>query len=173
LRGGAPCAVPAGRPSARAPSGPDRVKLALICRPFSFHGGVETATAGLLRELIERGYSVDLVSTGRQADVPGARVRRLPALRQPSTLRFLSFALAARFAVRNRGYDLVQSHERCLLQDVYRAGEGTHRGYLEAMGRARARLGPHHRLICALEKRIFGLRAARHVVAISRRARTG
>ena len=25
--------------------------LAMICRPFSFYGGVETATAGLLGEL--------------------------------------------------------------------------------------------------------------------------
>ena len=59
---------------------------------------------------------------------------------QPSTLRFLWFALAARRAVRREGYDLVQSHERCLTQDVYRAGEGTHSGYLEAMGRRGHRL---------------------------------
>jgi UDP-glucose:(heptosyl)LPS alpha-1,3-glucosyltransferase len=34
------------------------------------------------------------------------------------------------------------------------------------MGR-RAGLDPYHRLVCALERRIFGLRSARHVVAIS------
>jgi UDP-glucose:(heptosyl)LPS alpha-1,3-glucosyltransferase len=145
------------------------VKLAIICRPFSFHGGVETATAGLLGELIRRGHAVDLLSTAGQAPVPGATVRRLPAVAQPSLLRLLSFALAARRAVRAGAYDIVQSHERCLVQDVYRAGEGTHRGYLAAMGRSRPPLDPYHRAVLALERRIFTLRAARHIVAISRR----
>ena len=145
------------------------MNLAIICRPFSFHGGVETATAGLMGELLSRGYRIDLLSTRGQADVPGARVRRLPTLRQPSVFRVLSFALAARAAIRDAGYDVVQSHERCLRQDIYRAGEGSHRGYLLAMGRDRARWNPFHRTMCALERRIFQLRSARHIVAISRR----
>ena len=144
------------------------MKLAVICRPFSFHGGVETATAGLIEELRRRGHAIDLLSTRAQPDIPGITVRRLATPTQPSTLRFLWFALAARRAVRHGGYDLVQSHERCLSQDVYRAGEGTHLGYLEAMGRAH-RLHPYHRAVTAVERRIFTLRAARHVVAISRR----
>ena len=145
------------------------MKLAVICRAFSFHGGVETATAGLLGELRRRGHAIDLVSTRAQRDVPGITVRRLAIPSQPSTLRFLWFALAARRAVRRGGYDLVQSHERCLTQDIYRAGEGTHSGYLEAMGRRGHRLNPYHRAVTAVERRIFTLRAARHVVAISRR----
>ena len=145
------------------------MKLAIICRPFSFHGGVETATAGLIGELRRRGHAIDLVTTRAQPDIPGITVRRLPTPTQPSTLRFLWFALAARRAMRDGGYDLVQSHERCLSQDVYRAGEGTHLGYLAAMGRRAHRLNPYHRAVTAVERRIFTLRAARHVVAISRR----
>jgi UDP-glucose:(heptosyl)LPS alpha-1,3-glucosyltransferase len=145
------------------------VKLAIVCRPFSFHGGVETATAGLIGELRGRGHAIDLISMRSQPDVPGIRVRRLSTPTQPSTLRFLWFALAVRRAIRHGGYDLVQSHERCLFQDVYRAGEGTHLGYLEAMGRRGHRLNPYHRAVTAVERRIFTLRAARHVVAISRR----
>ena len=145
------------------------MKLAVICRPFSFHGGVETATAGILGELLRRGHAVDLISTAAQPDVPGATVRRLGVPRSPSALRLAVFALRARRAVEAAGYDVVQSHERCLRQDVYRAGEGTHRGYLEAMGRGRGGAHPYHRLVLALERRIFTLRTARHVVAISRR----
>jgi UDP-glucose:(heptosyl)LPS alpha-1,3-glucosyltransferase len=142
------------------------MKVAVVCRPFSFHGGVETATAGLLHALLAAGHEVELISTARQPDVPGVPVRRVPVLRHPSVLRLLSFALAARRAGRRGGYDIVQSHERGLSQDVYRAGEGSHRAYLEAMGR-HAGLDPHHRVVCALERRIFRLRAARHIVAIS------
>ena len=146
------------------------MKIALICRPFSFHGGIETATAGLLGALLREGHGVELISTRRQPDVPGVPVRRVPVLRHPSTLRLLSFALAAQREAARRGYDLVQSHERALRQDLYRAGEGCHRAYLAAMGRSPG-VDPYHRLVCALERRIFRLRAARHVVAISRQGK--
>jgi UDP-glucose:(heptosyl)LPS alpha-1,3-glucosyltransferase len=144
------------------------VKLAVICRPFSFHGGVETATAGLVNALLARGgYDVDLVTTAGQFPVPGAGLRRLAVPGQPSALRQLCFALAARRAIRAGGYDLVQSHERCLTQDIYRAGEGCHRAYLDAMGRRGLQVNPQHRLLLWLERRIFTLKAARHIVAIS------
>jgi UDP-glucose:(heptosyl)LPS alpha-1,3-glucosyltransferase len=143
------------------------MKVGLICRPFSFHGGVETATAGLLGALAREGHAVELISTERQPDVPGVPVRRVRVLRHPSLLRLLSFALAAQREAARHGYDLVQSHERALHQDLYRAGEGCHRAYLAAMGR-RPGASPYHRLVCALERRIFQLRAARHVVAIAR-----
>lgn len=146
------------------------MRVGLICRPFSFHGGVETATAGLLAALRDAGHDVELISTRRQPRVPGVVVRRVGMLRHPSTLRLLSFALAARGAAARHRYDLVQSHERTLGQDLYRAGEGCHLGYLEAMGR-RLGLDPFHRLVLALERRIFGLRTARHVVAISRQGK--
>lgn len=143
------------------------MKIGLVCRPFVFHGGVETATSGLMGELVTRGHAIDLLTTRAQADVPGVTVRRLPVLAQPSLARLVSFAMAARRAARTGGYDVVQSHERCLLQDVYRAGEGTHRGYLEAMGRAGQRTRPYHRAVIALERRIFSLRTAREIVAIA------
>ena len=148
------------------------MRLAVICRPFSFHGGVETSTAGLLNALVARGgYDVDLVTTAGQFPVPGARLRRLTVPGQPSALRQLCFALAARRAIRAGGYDLVQSHERCLTQDIYRAGEGCHRAYLEATGRGGLQVNPQHRLLLWLERRIFTLEAARHIVAISERGK--
>ena len=127
-------------------------------------------TTARREELLAAGHAVELISTSRQPDMPGVPVRRVPVLRHPSVLRLLSFALAARRAARRGGYDIVQSHERGLSQDVYRAGEGSHRAYLEAMGR-RAGLDPYHRLVFTLERRIFQLRAARHVVAISARGK--
>lgn len=147
------------------------MRLGLICRPFSFHGGVETATAGLLTALRQAGHDVELISTRRQASVAGLVVRRVPTLRHPSVLRLISFAFAARAAAARHGYDLVQSHERALTQDVYRAGEGCHAAYLEAMQRNVTGLKPYHRLILTLERRIFQLRTARHVVAISRQGK--
>ncbi|HTK91273.1 MAG TPA: glycosyltransferase family 4 protein [Verrucomicrobiae bacterium] len=146
------------------------MKLGLVCRPFTFHGGVETATAGLVGELARRGHAVTLLTTRGQRPVDGIRVRRLPVLRQPSLLRLVSFGIAARAAARAGGYDIVQTHERLTGADVYRAGEGTHRGYLEAMGR-RARGSPYHRYVIRLETRIFQLKGVRQIVAISARGK--
>jgi UDP-glucose:(heptosyl)LPS alpha-1,3-glucosyltransferase len=146
------------------------VKVALICRPLTFHGGVETATAGLARELLRRGHAIEFLTTGDGEAVPGTTARRLSVVRQPSVIRVLSFALAARRITSRGSYDIVQSHERTLHQDLYRAGEGSHQAYLAAMGR-RAGWNPHHRLVCALEQRMFQMRSARHVVAISRRGK--
>jgi UDP-glucose:(heptosyl)LPS alpha-1,3-glucosyltransferase len=149
------------------------MKLALICRPFSFHGGVETSTAGLVAALVARGgYDVELLTTGRQFPVPGVTIRRLLVPGQPSALRQLCFALAAKKAVGRGSYDLVQSHERCLAQDIYRAGEGCHREYLRTMGREGVQVNPQHRLLLWLERRIFTLQAAQHIVAISARGKS-
>jgi UDP-glucose:(heptosyl)LPS alpha-1,3-glucosyltransferase len=142
------------------------MKLAIVCRPFSFHGGVETSTAGFIAEMVRRGHRIDLLTTPGQSDVPGVEVRRLRVIQQPSILRLLSFALAARRAAARAGYEIVQSHERSLRQDVYRAGEGTHRGYMGALGRVRA--SPYHRVVYMLENRTFRLISARHIVAISK-----
>ena len=142
------------------------MKLALVCRPFTFHGGVETATAGLVGALARRGHSVTLLTTRAQRPVEGVRVRRLPVLPQPSLLRLISFGMAARATVRTGGYDIVQTHERMTGADVYRAGEGTHRGYLQAMGRS-LQGTPYHRYVIRLETRIFRLDRIRQIVAIS------
>ena len=103
------------------------MKLAIICRPFVFHGGLETATAGLIEELVRQGHEVHLFSTEGQPEIPGVRLHRLKVIAAPSLARVVSFALAAKAAVSRDRFDVVQSHERTLVQDVYRAGEGCHR----------------------------------------------
>ncbi|MBI4589763.1 MAG: glycosyltransferase family 4 protein [Candidatus Rokubacteria bacterium] len=151
------------------------MKLAIICRPFVFHGGLETATAGLIAELVRQGREVHLFSTAGQQAIPGVRLHRLPVIDTPSLARVVSFALAAKMAVSRESFDVIQSHERTLLQDVYRAGEGCHQAYLEVkarrlgpLARAALRTNPYHRTLLALERRIFSGRRTRGIVAISR-----
>jgi UDP-glucose:(heptosyl)LPS alpha-1,3-glucosyltransferase len=145
------------------------MRIAVIARPHSFHGGVERATAGLLEALVARGEEVTLLTPGAPAPVAGIAVRplRLPPL--PAAGRLLAMALAARWAVRRGGWDIVQSHERTLAQDVYRAGEGCHQAYLAEMGYPRGRRA-YHAIALALERRLFA-RTPR-IVAIAARGRT-
>src|SRR5262245_10426564 len=165
LRGGPSPPVP----PPRAPRAAHRaMRIAIIARPHSPHGGVEQATAGLLRGLVARGEEIDLLTPGAPAPVPGVRVRhlRLPPL--PAAARMLALAAAAHRAVRDGRWDVVQSHERTLGQDIYRAGEGCHCAYLAALGRPGSRR-IYHALTLALERRVFA--RTPHIVAIAARGR--
>jgi UDP-glucose:(heptosyl)LPS alpha-1,3-glucosyltransferase len=141
------------------------MKLLIVARPFVFHGGVETATLGFVQALVTHGYDVHLLTPAGQAPVRGVTHHRLSLLPLPAAARILAQALAVRRVSRRGGWDVVQSHERTLGQDVYRAGEGCHRAYLEAMGGRRAR-GVYHRVVQALERRV--LTSTPRIVAIAR-----
>jgi UDP-glucose:(heptosyl)LPS alpha-1,3-glucosyltransferase len=142
------------------------MRILIIARPFVFHGGVERATADFLGALVAHGHEVHLLSPGRQPPLPGVTLRRLMLPPVPSAVRVLALALAARVAMRRGGWDVVQSHERTLGQDVFRAGEGCHRAYLEAMARRPHRRATYHRLLLALERHVFA--RTPQIVAISR-----
>jgi UDP-glucose:(heptosyl)LPS alpha-1,3-glucosyltransferase len=140
------------------------VKLLLVARPFAFHGGVERATAGLVQALVEHGYEVHLATPPGQDPVDGVVLHRLPVPGLSATARALLLAGATRLLAA-RGWDVVQSHERTLGQDIYRAGEGCHRAYLENRGRPTGRR-LYHRVLLALERRVFV--GTPRIVAISR-----
>ena len=140
------------------------MKLLIIARPFALHGGVERATAGLVAALVDHGYDVHLLSPRGQAPVKGVTLHTLPLPPLPAAARALALAMNARVATARGTWDIVQSHERTLRQDVYRAGEGCHRGYLASEHRPRAR-GLYHRIVLALERRVFA--RTPQIVAIS------
>jgi UDP-glucose:(heptosyl)LPS alpha-1,3-glucosyltransferase len=144
------------------------VRILIVARPYSFYGGVERATAGLLRGLVERGEEVELLTQGSPAPVPNVRVRRLRLPPLPAAARLLAMVAATRWAVRRGRWDIVQSHERTLEQDIYRAGEGCHRAYLATVGRQQER-PLYHAITLALERRLFA-RTPR-IVAIAARGR--
>ncbi|HEX6026592.1 MAG TPA: glycosyltransferase family 4 protein [Solirubrobacter sp.] len=141
------------------------MRILVIARPFAVHGGVETATSGVLGALVAHGHEVHRAGPGRQRPQAGVTDHPLWLPPLPSGMRALALAAAAARVARRAGWDVVQSHERTLTQDVYRAGEGCHRGYLDAVGGGRSR-ALHHRLTLALERRVFA--RTPQVVAISR-----
>ena len=144
------------------------MRILVVARPITFHGGVETATSGLIGALVAHGHEVHRAGPGRQPPHAGVTDHRLPLPPLPAPLRALALAaMAARIAA-SAAWDVVQSHERTLRQDIYRAGEGSHRAYLDAVAPAAARRF-RHRVILALERRVFA--RTPEIVAISRAGR--
>jgi UDP-glucose:(heptosyl)LPS alpha-1,3-glucosyltransferase len=141
------------------------MRVLIVARPWSFHGGIETATAGLLRALVEHGHDVHLLSPGAAPPVAGVTARRLHVPPLPAAARVFALAALVGRAVRHGAWDVVQSHERTFGQDVYRAGEGCHRAFL-AFRDARRGRPLYHAAVLALERRVF--RKTPAIVAIAR-----
>ena len=157
------------------------MRIALVRQRYDPFGGAERFIERALPALERAGAEVTLIarrwdSNGRNSNGrDGSRARgggsetrgalkllRVDPFHAGNLWRDCSFARAARAAWRGGGFDLVQSHERIPGCDIYRAGDGVHRRWLE-LRRAAAgpleRLGmalnPYHRYVCAAERRMF------------------
>jgi UDP-glucose:(heptosyl)LPS alpha-1,3-glucosyltransferase len=140
------------------------VKILVVCRPLVFHGGVERATAGFLGGLVERGDTVELLTPGRDPELPGVAHRALKLPPSPPAVRPLVLAAAVRLALARGRWDVAQTHERTPGAAVYRAGEGCHRAWLAA--RARRGRGLYNTIALAMERRVFA--TTPRIVAIAR-----
>ncbi|TMH99527.1 MAG: hypothetical protein E6H39_07510 [Betaproteobacteria bacterium] len=124
--------LPSGRCGACRGSRASRVvlKLALVRQRYSPYGGAERFIARALPALERAGSEVTLIS--RSGEGWGARrLLRVDPFHVGNLWRDWSFARAARTAWRRESFDIVQSHERIPGCDIYRAGDGVHRRWLE------------------------------------------
>ena len=151
-----------------------KLKLAIVRQRYNPFGGAERFIARALPALERAGADVTLIA--RHAEGWGARrVLRADPFYLGKVWRDWSFARAARALWRRAGFDLVQSHERIPGCDVYRAGDGVHRRWLELRALAAPlfeRLGialnPYHRYVCAAERQLFEHPRLRAVICNSR-----
>ena len=151
-----------------------KLKLAIVRQRYNPFGGAERFIARAMPALERAGAEVTLIA--RHAEGWGARrVLGVNPFYIGKVWRDWSFARAARAAWRREGFDLVQSHERIPGCDVYRAGDGVHRRWLELRAlvaplteRLGIALNPYHRYVCAAERRLFEHPRLRAVICNSR-----
>jgi UDP-glucose:(heptosyl)LPS alpha-1,3-glucosyltransferase len=153
------------------------VRLAIVRQRYNPFGGAERIVSRLLPNVEKKGADVTLIT--RNADGWGARrVLRVDPFYVGSLWRDWSFARAAREAWLREGFDLVQSHERIPGCDVYRAGDGVHRRWLEirresasGLQRLSIHLNPYHRYVCSAETALFEHPRLRAVICNSKMVR--
>jgi UDP-glucose:(heptosyl)LPS alpha-1,3-glucosyltransferase len=151
-----------------------KLRLAIVRQRYNAFGGAERFISRALPAIERAGAEVTLIS--RRVEGWGARrVVRVDPFHLGKVWRDWSFARAARAAWRREGFDLVQSHERIPGCDVYRAGDGVHRRWLELralVARPFERLGillnPYHRYVCSAERGLFEHPRLRAVICNSR-----
>jgi UDP-glucose:(heptosyl)LPS alpha-1,3-glucosyltransferase len=149
------------------------VRVALVIERFEPHGGVEQVAWQVAHGLAAAGDDVHVVA--RRADAAaGVHVTRTGGAVRWQPWRVLAFSRAAARAAPRGRFDVVHSFSRTRHQDLYRDGGGSHADFLERRfdGAARAwrRLSPRHRVLLAIERRVFA-DASQHVQCNSRMVR--
>ena len=152
------------------------MKIAILRKKYSFHGGAEGFSQGLIDLLAQQGHEVHIHAISWEGTSPskGVYFHRVPAVTFNSFLRDLTFALSARKQMAEGNYDIIQSHDKTLYQDIYRAGDGCHIEWLRQRwrrsgisGRLSMLFNPYHWLILGLERSIFKKRRYLKIIAIS------
>ena len=139
------------------------MRLALIRQRYTPYGGAERFVESALEALLERNVAITLYTR----EWPETRLKLIePRIIDPFFVgrvwRDYGFARAVSREVGRAHLDLVQSHERLLACDVYRAGDGVHAVWLDERLRGApwwkrlgVRLNPWHRYVLATERKLF------------------
>jgi UDP-glucose:(heptosyl)LPS alpha-1,3-glucosyltransferase len=137
------------------------VKLALVRQKYRPDGGAERFISRALSEL--QTHDLDLTIVARSWE-PQAGIHFLPCnpAKWGRVSREQGFAKAVCKALSKENFDLVQSHERLSCCDIYRAGDGVHRIWLEQHARVMSPVAAwwmkqsrFHRYVMAAEKAMF------------------
>lgn len=151
------------------------MKIAIIRQKYVNYGGAENFSAECALQLAQAGHEVHIFANRwTSPDLPNIFFHKVPALRIGSLLRYLSFAWMAERLVSREKFDVIQSHERTWHQDIYRAGDGCHKEWLEQRSKYVSPLkrwwlsvSPFHRAILKIEQAIFAKGRYKKIIAIS------
>lgn len=153
------------------------MKIALIRRQFAATGGAELYLQRLIAALVAAGHEVHLFAESWQGAPERVTLHAVP-VRASRALRPVRFAEAVARQLVPEAYDVVFSLERTLGQDVYRAGDGVHRVWLEQRRRYASwwrrpfvGRGAFHANLLALEQQTFDPDRTRHVIVNSEMVR--
>ncbi|MBT3471532.1 MAG: glycosyltransferase family 4 protein [Gammaproteobacteria bacterium] len=141
-----------------------KLRIAVIRQKYTPHGGAERFVDTLLKALNEH-TETEVTLITRQWKEPANQALNIIEC-NPFYLgrlwRDWSFYRAACATLKQHDFDIVQSHERAPCADIYRAGDGVHRGWLHQRQRAQSWWGkiwisisPYHRYILRQERRVF------------------
>ncbi len=157
------------------------MKVAIVRQRYVAYGGAERFVARFVDELIRRGHEVHIFThrwISEQEGLPGVVFHRVFLLPGGSFFRLVSFAVFSHLAIRKENFDIVHSFERIFTQDIYRAGDGCHREWLNqrrkmlsVWGRIRIWLNPFHWATLLMERHIYTSRRTGMIIANSNRGK--
>ena len=149
------------------------MKIALIRRQYSATGGAELYLQRLISGLVAGQHEVHLYAEHWEGSPEAVTLHRVP-MKAPRSLRPVRFAETVARMMAPLDFDVVFSLERTVSQDVYRAGDGVHKVWLDQRRqyaswwrRPFVGLGAFHSNMMALERRTFDPTLTRHIIVNS------
>ena len=141
------------------------MKIAIIRRKFSFHGGAEIFINRLIESLKNRGFEITLISENWNIGINKTPTKhaniKIPSFGIFRIVKFLSFQAGIFLLLRKVKFDIVQSHERLLGANIYRLGDGLHLSWLKRYKsispwykKLFLSIDPYHIFVCFLEKKM-------------------
>ena len=155
------------------------MRLALIRQRYTPYGGAERFLEGALEALLERNVGITLYTR----EWPQTKLQLIePHICNPYYLgrvwRDWGFARVVAREVAHSRANLVQSHERLLSCDVYRAGDGVHAVWLEerladasALRTFAVRTNAWHQYTLHMERKLYASPLLRAVICNSKMVR--
>jgi UDP-glucose:(heptosyl)LPS alpha-1,3-glucosyltransferase len=154
------------------------VKIALLRQRVGGPGGAETTVQALARGLAAAGHAVTVYGAQPEAAARAVLEPQVGYAPVPvwggKTGRLLTYVRNTRRLLAQAEPQAVLSLERTPGAQVYRAGDGCHQewlvrraSYLSPLGRAALALSPFHRVLLALEQRLFADPGLQRVIANS------
>ena len=138
------------------------MKLAIVRWRVAATGGAERFIADCSNALANLGIEVTLIAEQweRPTAFPG-RFIKLPPSKGNRGRRYRAFQKSVAGTVAENAFGLVQSHERLLTADIFRAGDGVHAAWFDRLKRSRSwgrgvlmNTDPLHRLYMETERKM-------------------
>ncbi|MDO8281047.1 MAG: glycosyltransferase family 4 protein [Thermodesulfovibrionia bacterium] len=137
------------------------MKIALIRKNYTPYGGAENYMKQVAAGLVGKGHDIHILSAGNWEETE-FHVHKIEAASRPSLLSNLLFSMNIKSFLDKETFDSVVSFERTGYGDIYRAGDGCHKEWLNKRKkhepfykRISFAINPHHRMLLYLEKKTF------------------
>jgi len=155
------------------------MKIAIIRKKYIFHGGAEVIFQDLLHLLVQAGHEIHIFAIRWEASDTSKNIyfHKVPAITFNSFLRDLSFAIFSFLLLKkhNKEFDIIQSHDKTLYQDICFISDGCHIEFLKQrlkrkgfFGKSAIILNPYHWLILMIERLIFKRHIFKKIIAVSK-----
>tara|TARA_B100000686_G_scaffold354818_1_gene467429 strand:- start:1158 stop:2288 length:1131 start_codon:yes stop_codon:yes gene_type:complete len=150
------------------------MKIAIVRQKYVPYGGAERFSSELIHQLAAKGNDVHVFANQWESEsFHNITIHSVKTQTTNSAQRVLSFNRAVKNKLSEEYFDLVQSHERTVCQDIYRAGDGCHIEWLRMRKRCYPIKGffwflnPFHKCILKIERQIFAPENHKKIIAIS------
>lgn len=152
-----------------------KVRLAIVRQKYRPDGGAERFISRALEALDDDSLELNIITRSWQGEPkPAWHLHICNPKKWGRISRERGFAIAARECWQREQFDIVQSHERIVGCDIFRAGDGVHRVWLEQrariispLQRTLTQLSGYHRYVMAAEEAMFRSPSLKRIICNS------